>query len=116
MLTSHNSKIFQSCLSCAFRTGSGFCGWSVLALKAFEQIKVTHTYPKDKVLFLEGQTASGIFVLCNGEVKLSLCGGDGKTFILSVAQPGEALGLSAAISGRPMNLVLKHVRVAKSVS
>ena len=101
MFTSHDLKIFKSCLSCAFRNKSGFCGLSIPALQHFERIKVTHVYSKDKVLFLEGQVASGLFVLCKGSVKLSLSAVDGKTFILNVAQAGEALGLSSTISGGP---------------
>jgi CRP/FNR family transcriptional regulator len=101
MLTSHDLKIFESCLSCAFRTEGSFCGLSIPALQHFERLKASHIYPKYKVLFLEGQVASGIFVLCKGRVKLSLSAVDGKTFILNVAQPGELLGLSSAISGSP---------------
>ena len=46
----------------------------------------------------------GLFVLCGGRVKLSLSAGDGKTFIVKVARPGELLGLSATISGSPYEL------------
>jgi CRP/FNR family transcriptional regulator, cyclic AMP receptor protein len=81
MLTSSEFKRVESCLNCIFRTERSFCGLNTATL--------------------EGQTAEGIFVLCKGQVKLSLCAGDGKTFILKIAQTGEAFGLSAAISGKP---------------
>lgn len=89
MLTSYDLGIFESCMSCAFRTENSFCRLTSPALNAFERIKMTYAYAKDKVLFLEGEVANGIFVLCKGKVKLSLCAGDGKTFILNVAQPGD---------------------------
>ena len=48
--------------------------------------------------------ASLYIVLCKGRVKLSICSLDGKTLILKVAEPGEALELSAALSGEPHEL------------
>ena len=40
-------------------------------------------------------------MLCSGKVKLSTTSRDGKVLILKMAEPGEALGLSAVISGTP---------------
>ena len=51
------------------------------------------------ILFVEGQAARGIFVLCSGKVNLSTTSKDGKILILKTAGPGEALGLSASVSG-----------------
>ncbi|HKN24352.1 MAG TPA: Crp/Fnr family transcriptional regulator, partial [Candidatus Acidoferrum sp.] len=61
-------------------------------------------YPKGAVLFVEGQAPRGIFVLCKGRVKLSICSTEGKTLILKIAEPGEVLGLSATVSGKPYQL------------
>ena len=62
------------------------------ALQYFESIKYATAYPKGAVLFVEGQTPRGIFVLCKGRVKLSICSTDGKTLILKIAEPGEVSG------------------------
>jgi CRP/FNR family transcriptional regulator, cyclic AMP receptor protein len=43
----------------------------------------------------------GIFVLCKGSVKLSINSPNGRTMIVKLAEPGEVLGLSATISGKP---------------
>lgn len=56
------------------------------------------------MLFVEGQAPRGIFVLCKGQVKLSICATDGKTLIAKIAEPGEVLGLSATVSGKPYEL------------
>jgi CRP/FNR family transcriptional regulator len=53
------------------------------------------------VLFVEGQLPRGIFVLCKGSVKLSINSPSGRTVIVKLAEPGEVLGLSATISGKP---------------
>ena len=74
---------------------------SEIALKTFEALKFATAYPRGAVLFVEGQKSRGIFVLCKGRVKLTLCSNTGKTLIMKLAQPGEVLGLSAAISGKP---------------
>jgi CRP/FNR family transcriptional regulator len=58
-------------------------------------------YPKGAVLFMEGQTASGIFAVCSGQVKLSTSSLEGKAMILRIAEAGELLGLPATLSGRP---------------
>ena len=65
--------------------------------------------PKGAVLFVEGQAPRGIFVLCKGRVKLSICATDGKTLILKIAEPGEVLGLSATVSGKPYELTAETI-------
>ena len=40
-----------------------------------------------------------MFILCSGKVNLSTTSREGKILILKTAEAGEALGLSAAISG-----------------
>lgn len=75
-----------------------FCHFSQDALQALESIKLTNTYPKGAVLFFEGQSPRGVFMLCRGRVKVSICSADGKMLILRIAEPGEMLGLSAVVS------------------
>ena len=55
--------------------------------------------PAGTVLFSEEQTPEEIFILLQGEVKLSVASVDGRRFILRIAQPGEILGLASAYSG-----------------
>jgi CRP/FNR family transcriptional regulator len=83
-------------------------GWTS-SLQSFEAIKYATAYPKGAVLFVEGQAPRGIFVLCKGRVKLSICSTDGKTLILKIAESGEVLGLSATISGKPYELTAETV-------
>ena len=81
-----------------------FCNLPTAAVQALESIKYTTAYPKGAVLFVEGQTPRGIFLLCKGRVKLSIGSSDGKMLILKISEPGEVLGLSATISGKPYEL------------
>ena len=57
------------------------------------------SYPA--ILFVEGQEARGVFVICNGRIKLSASSADGKSLILRIAEPGEVVGLPGTISGKP---------------
>ena len=41
----------------------------------------------------------GAYVLCAGKVKLSTTSREGKVLVLKMVVPGEAIGLSALISG-----------------
>jgi CRP/FNR family transcriptional regulator len=93
--------IIENCLTCKMREDYLFCNLSVPSTKALEAIKSTAAYPKGALLFVEGQSPRGVFVLCHGRAKLSTSSADGKTIILKIAEPGEILGLSATVSGKP---------------
>jgi CRP/FNR family transcriptional regulator len=53
------------------------------------------------MLFLENESARGVFLLCSGQVKLSVSSSVGKTLILRIAKPGDVLGLTATMSNSP---------------
>jgi len=93
------SAIQQSCLNCALRPDRLFCDLPTSALTAFNDVKSNLVCPRNTVLFREGQPARGVFVLCEGRAKISVCSESGKRLTLRVAVPGEVLGLSAALSG-----------------
>jgi len=99
MNTPYGLEIIESCLSCKLRKDKWFCGLSPDALRGFSAATHPSTYPGGALLFVEGQTPRGAFVLCSGKVKLSTTSREGKVLILRVADAGEVLGLSAAISG-----------------
>ncbi len=68
--------------------------------EAVEQEAVTTSYPTGAVLFAEGQAPRGVFIVRKGRVKLSVCGSDGRTLILRIADQGCPLGVAAVVSGR----------------
>jgi len=109
MLSPYGLDIIEYCLTCKMRVDHIFCDLPATALQAFENIKYATAYPKGAVLFVEGQSPRGIFVLCKGRVKLSICSTDGKTLILKIAEPGEVLGLSASVCGKPYELTAETV-------
>ncbi len=78
-----------------------FCDLPPVVADALEQEAVTTTYPTGAVLFAEGQVPRGVFVVRRGRVKLSICGSDGRTLILSMVEAGDPLGVAAVVSSRP---------------
>jgi len=92
-------ELTESCASCKLKGNGFFCQLSQAALKDFDAIKASSTYPEGAVLFIEQQAARGVYVICEGEVKLSVSSSEGKTLILRIAKPGDILGLAPALTG-----------------
>ena len=101
MRSPYGLQIIEDCLSCQLRSERLFCDLPDAALAAFDSVKSAIVYPRGSLVFVEGQTPRGIYVLCSGRAKLSTCASDGKTLIMQIAEPGEVLGLSATVSGKP---------------
>ncbi len=59
------------------------------------------SYPPNMVLFSEDDEASGLYVVLEGEVKLSMNSRDGRSLTLRIAAKGEILGLVSALTGSP---------------
>jgi CRP/FNR family transcriptional regulator, cyclic AMP receptor protein len=89
----------QSCLDCGQRSDRVFCDLAPDALQEFNGIKSLQTCPRGTVLFRESQPARGVFLLCEGRVRLSVCSESGRRMTLRVASAGEMLGMSAALAG-----------------
>jgi CRP/FNR family cyclic AMP-dependent transcriptional regulator len=67
----------------------------------FQAIAQEITHPAGAVIFAEGDPASGIYLVCSGQVKLTTSSGDHHRMILKIAQPGDLLGLSAILNDLP---------------
>lgn len=93
-----------SCFNCELRPDRVFCDLPADALQSFDTIKSVSVVPRGSMLFTEGRQPKGIFVLCDGRAKLSVCSENGKRLMLRIAGPGEVLGLSASMSGNPYEL------------
>jgi CRP/FNR family cyclic AMP-dependent transcriptional regulator len=103
-------ELNDGCKTCKLKTAGFFCHLTPAALKDFDAVKSTSTYPKGAFLFMEKQDARGVFVLCEGDVKLSISSSEGKTLIMRVARAGEVLGLMAGMSGGPYEVTAETIR------
>lgn len=101
MPSPYNIAIQNSCTTCARGTEQLFCNMSPEAMKTLDAIKFTSVYPKGSILFVDGEEPRGVFILCSGRAKLTTSSAEGRTLIVKIAEPGEVLGASATILGRP---------------
>ncbi len=72
--------------------------------RSLDRVTRETEYPAQALLFVEGQSSPGLMVIVSGRVKLSTASADGRTIIVRLAGPGEVLGLSASVVGRPCEL------------
>jgi CRP/FNR family transcriptional regulator, cyclic AMP receptor protein len=105
--------IVDECTECKLRDDDFFCGLPEATVKALQKIRHTTTYPTGAVIFMEGQPTRGVYILCQGRVKLQTTNSDGRTLILKIAQPGEALGLSSTITGKPYETTAEILQPAQ---
>jgi CRP/FNR family cyclic AMP-dependent transcriptional regulator len=103
-------EVNESCQSCKLRANGFFCQLRPAALQDFDAIKFSSSYPEGATLFMEKQNPRGIYILCAGEVKLSISSSEGKTLILRIAKPGEVLGLMPALAGTPYEVTAETLR------
>ena len=101
MASPYGIEITESCAACDRRSPSFFCTLDTSSLHHFDSIRFPALYPKGALLFVEGQTPRGVFLLCCGRVKLLTSSGAARVLITDIAEAGEVLGLSAALAGHP---------------
>lgn len=104
MRTPYGLEIIENCLVCPHREERLFCDLPLVAAQALAKITSSATYPKGATLFVQGQDSRGVFILCNGRVKLSTTTADGRSLIARVSRSGDVLGLPATVTGRPYEL------------
>jgi CRP/FNR family transcriptional regulator, cyclic AMP receptor protein len=108
--TPYGLPIVDNCMSCKLHGSSFFCSLSPATMSALNRIKHATCFPAGSVVFLEGQDANGVYIVCQGRVKLLTTNADGRTLILKVAEPGEVLGLHSAVTGRPHELTVETIQ------
>jgi CRP/FNR family cyclic AMP-dependent transcriptional regulator len=103
----------DDCVSCQLRTESSLCGLSPRAAQYLGAIRRPSSYPAGAILFMEGEQSRGVYIVCQGRVKLLTTNSDGKTLIFKIAKPGEILGLNATLSGTPHEITAETLQPAQ---
>jgi CRP/FNR family cyclic AMP-dependent transcriptional regulator len=114
MRTPYGLEIIESCLICPLRQDRIFCDLPLQELEALQSMSSLATYPKGSILFVEGQESRGVFILCNGRVKLSAGSADGKSLIVRIANGGEIIGLPGTISKKPYELTAEALEALQA--
>jgi CRP/FNR family transcriptional regulator, cyclic AMP receptor protein len=103
-------QVIDNCISCPVRNPNFTCALSKSSLEGLDRIKHASSYPEGSVVFVEGQMPRGVYILCQGRAKLLATSREGKTIILKIAEPGEILGLHAAVTGKPYELTVETLQ------
>lgn len=103
----------SGCASQVRLEGEFFNKLSPVAMKDLASMAFAHSYSAGMILFSEKDPAPGIFIVLEGEVKLSMNSSDGRRLILRIARKGEILGLASALSGKASEMTAETLYPAK---
>jgi len=67
-----------------------------------------------KILTAEGEPARGVFILRTGRATVSISSSEGRMVILRIAQPGDLLGLNAALRSAYYNTTVKTIESCRT--
>ena len=93
--------------------GDLFKKFSPATLKDLSAHMSSSSYPAHFVLIAEKEVVRGLFVVLEGEVKLSINSKDGRRLSLRIARKGELIGLSSTISGGDYDLTAETLYPAR---
>src|SRR5215213_3162723 len=71
-------------------------------------------HPRGKVLFAEGESARGVFILRTGRATVSISSSEGRVVILRIAQAGDLLGLNSVLRNACYNTTVKTIESCRT--
>jgi len=83
------------------------------AQQDFRSMQFPSSYAANVVIFSEKEPAQGIYIVLEGEVKVSLNSSDGRRLSLAIARPGEILGMASVLAGSPYDMTAETLFPAK---
>jgi CRP/FNR family transcriptional regulator len=86
---------------------------STAALNDLDAMIFPSNLPAGNILFSEKDPEPGVYIVIEGEVKLSMNSSDGRRLILHIAKKGEILGLASALSGKPCEMTAETLYPAR---
>ena len=89
----------KTCLECSARCG--FCNLPNNVLADLGMSKREVHRPSGAILYSQGEKSAGLFILCQGRVKLSKISSQGRTAILRICGRGDMLGASEVLANCP---------------
>ncbi len=111
-ISPYGLPVGDHCVSSALGS-NGPSSLSAASLAELDRIAHATAYPEGAVIFVEGQVPNGVYVLCQGRVKLTTTSRDGKTLIMRIVQPGEILGLQSMVTGKPYELTVETLQASQ---
>lgn len=89
MRTPYGLPIIDNCRSCPVIVKDGFCDLPERSLDSWDHVRQNAAHPRGAVLFVQGQVAAGMHLICTGKVKLRSTGPDGAAVIHGIFNSGD---------------------------
>ncbi|MEE2832880.1 MAG: Crp/Fnr family transcriptional regulator [Candidatus Latescibacterota bacterium] len=70
-------------------------------LEAIARVTITRSYDKDQVIILAEEEGDALFIIADGQVKVSIVSEDGREVILSLLGEGAVFGELSLLDGKP---------------
>jgi CRP/FNR family transcriptional regulator, cyclic AMP receptor protein len=109
----HTQETTSNCRNKVQRMGDFFKNWSLAALDDWASMEHPHSYGPSHALFAEKEETHGLYVVLEGEIRISINSSEGKRLSLRIARKGDVLGLSSTLSGRPYETTAETLYPAK---
>jgi CRP/FNR family cyclic AMP-dependent transcriptional regulator len=104
----------SKCQNCRHYGKHAFCSLSDESRSFLEANSVTMEYPRGTILYREGDRPSAVFVICSGRVKVSASSREGRTMILRIADAGDVLGISSALTNADHEVTVEALEPCKA--
>ncbi len=78
-------------------------------LKTLEKISLVRKYPKNMILFMEGDESTHLYIIKQGKVSVSVADDEGRQVILNYMKEGEYFGELSIIDGHPRSATITTV-------
>ncbi len=115
MSSPYGLELVESCAACKLRSDKFFCSLPRPSYPVLDSIKLANIVPKGTFLFVAGQKALGVHVVCAGKVKVCTERASGKMALVKIVGPGELLGLHACLGGAPHEFTAETVEPSQIV-
>lgn len=93
--------------------GEFFNQLSPAALQDFQSLLFPSSYAANVVIFSEKDPAQGVYIVLDGEVRVSLNSSEGRRLSLAIARRGEVLGMASTLAGSPYDMTAETLYPAK---
>jgi len=79
------------------------------AVQTLEKLSLIRKYPKNMILFMEGDESTHLYIIKNGKVSVSVADDEGRQVILNYMTDGEYFGELSLVDGRPRSATITTV-------
>ncbi len=86
-----------------------FARLSEAAIAELEKLSVQRKYPKNTLLFMEGDESTHLYIVQKGKVSVSVADDEGRQVILNYVGEGEYFGELSLLDGKPRSATVMTV-------